>query len=347
MRANFYPGPSRIYSKIPEYLLDGYGEGILSVNHRSAEFMAITKKTKKLLHRNLQIPEDYQIVFTSSATECWEIIAQSLTKKHSHHFYNGAFGEKWGARAGRLSETSETRFGIEEELPTGKVNQKADVICVTQNETSNGTQVSMETLRNLQNKTDQLICADATSSMAGVFLDFKLADVWYASVQKCFGLPAGLGLMILSPRAVERAQEIGDDKRYNSLPLMLENWNKNQSPYTPNVLGIYLLKRTLSEGNPIEDIHAKVIRRYEQWRTFLGESQHLNFLVENEEVRSKTVLTLNTPDPQTLIENAAESGITFGKGYGQWKEDTFRIANFPAIKKAEIVKAQKFLRRLA
>ena len=54
-----------------------------------------SSKTITLLKEKLDIPKDYTIFFTSSATECWEILAQSLIVTRSFHIYNGAFGEKW------------------------------------------------------------------------------------------------------------------------------------------------------------------------------------------------------------------------------------------------------------
>ena len=90
---SFYPGPSKVYEKVPKYVMDAYQKGILSINHRSPEFEALFQKTTQLLKKKLQIPEEFNIYFTSSATECWEIIAQSFTQKHSFHLYNGAFGE--------------------------------------------------------------------------------------------------------------------------------------------------------------------------------------------------------------------------------------------------------------
>jgi phosphoserine aminotransferase len=53
---------------------------------------------------------------------------------------------------------------------------------------------------------DALIAVDATSSMAGVELDWQSADIWFASVQKCFGLPAGMAVMVCSPRALQYAE---------------------------------------------------------------------------------------------------------------------------------------------
>jgi phosphoserine aminotransferase len=341
---SFYPGPSRVYSQVPEYILDAYSEGLLSANHRSAMFMDMIVDLKRILQNRLDIPNDYSIVFTSSATECWEIIAQSLTRNASQHFYNGAFGEKWMKRAGALIETFATPFDLNATLPIEKMTE-ADVICVTQNETSNGSQIPSKVLKELRAKTDQLIAVDATSSMGGIHLDFKLADVWFASVQKCFGLPAGMGVMILSPQAIGRSEELNDRLRYNSLLNLLENWNKNQAPYTPNVLGLYLLLRTQKNAKHISEVEKKLKNRHTKWVEFLDDFPNLQIFPENDELRSTTVLTIQCPDPQLILQKGEELEITFGKGYDHWKESTFRIANFPAIKRKEIDKAQTFLRK--
>jgi phosphoserine aminotransferase len=318
---------------------------MLSTNHRSEAFMQMIAELKAVLAKRQNIPDDYSIVFTSSATECWEIIAQSLTKKCSQHFHNGAFGEKWMKRAGALVDTVSVPFDLNAPLPVELVSADADVICVTQNETANGSCVSSERMQKLRSSTDQLIAVDATSSMGGLALDFTLADVWFASVQKCFGLPAGMGVMLLSPRAVKRAEELNDRLRYNSLLTLLENWNKNQAPYTPNVLDLYLLHRTQMSSKPIAEIEKKLEKRYAKWVDFLEDFPNLNILPQDPSLRSMTVLTIQSPDPETILRKGLEVEITMGKGYGAWKESTFRIANFPAIKRKEISKAQTFLRK--
>ena len=75
---SFYPGPSRVHDEIPGYVKDAHKLGILSINHRSPEFVKMSEKTIRLLKQKLNIPKTYTVFFTSSATECWEIIAQSL-----------------------------------------------------------------------------------------------------------------------------------------------------------------------------------------------------------------------------------------------------------------------------
>jgi phosphoserine aminotransferase len=71
------------------------------------------------------------------------------------------------------------------------------------------------------------------SSMAGIQLDFKAADIWFASVQKCFGLPAGPWLTYLFTAGVETIEAIGEKNHYNSLGFMTEMMAKWQTSCTP------------------------------------------------------------------------------------------------------------------
>jgi phosphoserine aminotransferase len=47
---------------------------------------------------------------------------------------------------------------------------------------------------------------------------------------------------------------------------------------------------------------------------------------------------------QQLKDTARKEGITLGNGYGVWKQNTFRIANFPAIDPGEIEVLKNLLR---
>jgi len=346
---SFYPGPSRVYRQIPDYVKDAYQEGVLSINHRSPEFMAMAENTIVLLKEKLEIPEDYWIFFTSSATECWEIISQSLVQKKSFHIYNGAFGKKWWQYAQKLqTEATGYEFSVNEVLNTEslKVDNDAEVICITQNETSNGTAVSNPAIGKIRNKfPNSLIAVDATSSMAGVYLDFALADVWFASVQKCFGLPAGMGVMVCSPKAIEKAKTLGENNHYNSLVFMIENMQRYQTTHTPNVLGVYLLMRSMEESGAIHQTEKILNNRYKEYKGVFSGSEKVKWLVKNPSVRSVTVITLegNSQHLKKIKEDAKSAGIMVGNGYGAWKENTFRIANFPAIEAEEIEILKQFI----
>jgi phosphoserine aminotransferase len=178
---SFYPGPSRVHDEIPEYVRDAFEEGILSINHRSEEFMKISEKAITLLKRKLDIPEDYTIFYTTSATECWEIIAQSIMTESSHHFFNGSFGKKWFEYTHRINSGAKPHeYGLNDvpDLKRLRVEKKQGVLCFTQNETSNGTQVSGEILDEFRSRyPNHIIAVDATSSMAGVELPFASSEM--------------------------------------------------------------------------------------------------------------------------------------------------------------------------
>jgi phosphoserine aminotransferase len=345
---SFYPGPSRVYDEVPKYVKAAQAKGILSMNHRSEEFMNLCEETVTLLKSKLNIPDSYKIFFTSSATECWEIIAQSIIVNSSLHIFNGAFGEKWFDYTKRLVPGAQAfQFDAESKLNTRSlplINQ--EVICITQNETSNGTEVNNSIIASIKKKSPRAILAiDATSSMAGVELNFNSADVWFASVQKCFGLPAGLAIMACSPQAIQYMASKNERNHYNSLSFINEMMDKWQTAYTPNVLGIYLLMRTMKKRKSIEQTHQKIKLRFEGWQKFFRGSKKIKLHIKNQGVRSLTVLTL-TAKPELIEEikmRAKAKGLLVGNGYGELKNDTFRIANFPAIKKTEIRQLQKFL----
>ncbi len=346
---SFYPGPSRVHDEIPKYVKDAARLGIMSINHRNEEFISISKKTITLLKQKLSIPKNYTIFFTSSATECWEIIAQCWITDKSYHFYNGSFGQKWYEYTRKLKLGAISKpFDREASLDPNTLNIEGDntIICITQNETSNGTQVSKKIIATAKkNNPNQLIAVDATSSMAGIVLDFKSADIWFASVQKCFGLPAGMGIMVCSPAAIARAKSINNTQYYNSVVFMDTMMEKWQTPYTPNVLAIYLLMRVLEEMKPIREVHKLILKRYKEWSSFFQKSKTSKLLVKNKSVHSYTVLPIEGK-PESISEikqKAKKKGFLLGEGYGDLKATTFRIANFPALKNAEIKSLMLFL----
>lgn len=350
---SFYPGPSRVHDAIPAYVKDAVKEGVVSMNHRSSEFIALAKKTDRLLKQKLGIPKSYTIFYTASATECWEIIAQSVSGEKSYHIFNGAFGKKWFDYTIAINPKAEAIPFHQEEVLHAEAyefpHQKA-LICLTQNETSNGTQVSNDVLKRFRVKhPEAIIAVDATSSMAGIYLDFKQADIWFASVQKCFGLPAGLAVMVCSPRAIERAKQINERLHYNSLPAMINMMEAWQTTHTPNVLAIYLLMRVMENQKSIKVVQREILARFNQWKDFLQKQKSLKLLIENKEVQSQTVLAVSAePDYVSVVKTKAKkAGFLLGEGYGNLKPSTFRIANFPALQAKEINALQKFLNGLA
>jgi phosphoserine aminotransferase len=345
---NFYPGPSKVYPEVRTYLTDAYDEEILSTPHRGEQFVQMSRALVGSIKRRINIPEDYHIFFTSSATECWEVLIQSLTTHKSYHIYNGSFGEKWFEYAKKLRPEAEGfSFDLNSPMPVAdlKVSADTELICFTQNETSNGTQVTPDCILNLHNRfRDTLIAVDATSSMAGLNLKMIKADIWFASVQKNFGLPPGLAVMACSPRTIFRAKQLAEREHYNSLVSMYEKMLNYQTTHTPNVLNLYLLKRVLEDRPFIKTIDLELTTRAQELYTFFEQFTDFSLLVENPEVRSKTVVALQGSEKlvEDIKKRALHHNMRLGNGYGPWARTTFRIANFPAIVDEEYEELKRF-----
>lgn len=347
---SFYPGPSKVEEKISEYVREAQSRGMLSMNHRSPEFIDLSRKTLEHLREKLNVPDSYQILYVSSATESWEIIAQSLIQKNSLHLFNGAFGEKWHQYTQKLcpkAAIASISF-LPDQLPDlSAIPQAPEMICITHNETSNGSTLPTPFLNELRAKyPESLIAADATSSLAGVDIEMSLLDLCYASVQKCFGLPAGMGILICSPRAVEHAYQINERDHYNSLPFLLDKIKDYQTTYTPNVLNIFLLMKVMESRPAIFEVEKRLRQRSQLIYKVLEELKQFKALIENPTFRSHSVISVKAKEAiiNRIKSKARASGMILGNGYGTWKENTFRIANFPAHRDEEIQKLLHFLK---
>jgi phosphoserine aminotransferase len=353
---NFYPGPSKLYPQVKEYLMAAYDSGILSMNHRSSSFVDLVKTTVSLLKSQLQIPSDYHIYFVSSATECWEIIAQSFVNIPSIHLYNGEFGKKWADIAKKYIPTNLSDTTLK------------PVICLTHNETSNGNYLPNATLETIRtNYSNTLIAIDATSSMAGLSLSWQQADIWFASVQKCFGLPSGLALLVCSPAAVEQGLCINENNHYNSFVTLHKNMQEYQTTHTPNILVIYLLCKLLQGLEHIAVIDKKIRSRAKVFYDFLHQNSiqvlpiqdftKIGFDTQSKEKHilfthnladfSPTVITLTHTAEKIaeFKEKALKNHIILGNGYGRWKDNTLRIANFPALIDEEFEELKEFFQK--
>ncbi|MCU0430551.1 MAG: aminotransferase class V-fold PLP-dependent enzyme [Cytophagaceae bacterium] len=344
---SFYPGPSALWKEMPTWMEEACDCGILSVNHRSAEFAAMLRNTVEQLRQRLEVPEEYGIFFTSSATETWEIILQSLPIKSSAHYFNGAFGQKWFEYGKLLSPRAEAfPFGLSE-TPTVHFTS-SDLVCITHTETSNGTYLPDTFVRQLREASNgQLIAVDATSSMGGISLPWRHADIWFASVQKCLGLPAGMCVVVFSPAAAARAFTLNKDKHYNAFAAAVEQANNWQTTHTPNVLGIFLVGKAMNSLGNINKVHARLDQRKKDWYDFLIH-KGWSLLCTNENLQAPTVMAIGGESKwiERVKSETKKAGFMLGNGYGTWKENSFRIANFPAVQNSDHQRLMELLSHL-
>ncbi|ANQ49454.2 alanine--glyoxylate aminotransferase family protein [Flammeovirga sp. MY04] len=346
---SFYPGPSKIENNIDKYMQDAFEEGILSCNHRSDEFMQLMQSTIATVKDKLEIPKNYEVFFTSSATECWEITDQSFREKKFIHIYNGAFGEKW-ANYNTNKKVEKYKYPIHRSISLHHLDaleaKSADVLCLTSCETSNTTFIHSKTLQKIRKRYPKpLIFIDATSSMSGINMDWLSADLWYASVQKCFGLPSGLAIMVCSPKALSNLNQ--EDKHYNNLYSIYKNQQKHQTTHTPNILGIYLLNKVLQQRPNIRKVENELKNRMERLIKLMQKLGY-DFIVPTTRLRSPTVLGIKSSEEKVHLikQKAKKNGITLGNGYGTWKHNTFRIANFPAHTEKDFKNLHDFFRKI-
>lgn len=343
---SFYPGPSQIYPQVAQYIAEGLQQNITGYNHRSARFVDIVAGLEQDLFEKLRVPKDYKLAFMGSATEVWGSLAHSFRNIPIHNFYNGDFGEKWFQINAKVNPLTEGHsFGLNEALPHEDLDEKeAMLIGLCQNETSNATQISIERLALVRKQyPEALIAVDATSSMAGIALDFSQADIWFASVQKCFGLPAGLCVVLMSPRVQSYLPRV-DQSQYNNVVDLYEKAILHQTIHTPNVLNIYVLSRLLQDLPYIDEINAIVRQRAQIWRLFLRD-QGKDLLSSQADTWSDTVMAVKgtESDIRQMLLHVAGKGMIIGKGYGKYAASSFRIANFPALTQEDIEKLQQIL----
>lgn len=336
----FSPGPSQLYPKVPDILQDALDEGVMSMSHRSAWFADLYASTVGGLRELLDIPEDYHVWFMGSATEAMERIIQNTVSVSSHHFVNGAFSDKFAKIARDLGTSptcAEVAWGQGHDLRAASVPASAELIAVTQNETSTGVAILAEDIAAIHDRyPEKLMAVDVVSAVPYMDLDYSKADCVFFSVQKGFGLPAGLGVMIASPRALARAEELKLSKSigsYHSFVELAKNEAKSNTPETPNVLAIYLLNRVVGDmlARGQQAMRDRLKDNAKKLYAAIEAHPRLSPAVAEPKFRSNTVIVADVEGGSApLIEAVKKQGFSIGAGYKDKKTTQIRIANFPA-----------------
>lgn len=329
----FTPGPSQLYPNLDRYLMEGYKKGVYSLSHRSQKCMKIIQSTKEGLAVLLGIPKTHAIFFLGSSLESMERIMENMQGTHSFHFVSGSFGEAFvNAAKATKKKTTIYRIGANDDIDVTQlvIPKQTNLICITQNETSNGSSIEPKTIHAIKKKYPTMqLAVDIVSSAPYPNLDFHHIDYAFFSVQKGFGLPSGLSVLIVNRSAIIEKSPLG----FHSLVSLAKKEKINQTPETPNVLAIYLLGRVVAAMNRkgIATIRREIELKAKMIETLVTQhSAKLSFAVSNTKTRSKTVIVLNIADgSKLLLKKLSRFGITVGNGYGSAKDRQIRTANFP------------------
>ncbi len=354
----FTPGPAALYPTFEKHLKSFVDRQLGSISHRSQAYRDLHQFTVEQLRTLLSVPDTHQILFLSSASEIWERILLNCVEHESFHLVNGSFSQKFRDYADALhkyTHSFEKPMGEGFDAAEVTVPEYAEIMCVTHNETSSGVQMRVADIHKLKTKyPDKLLAVDMVSSAPYPALDYSLVDTAFFSIQKAFGMPAGLGVWIASEQCLAIAERL---KQYDSLtigahhdlPTLWKFAQKHETPATPNVLAIYILGKIAEDFNRIGVEKLRKETEHKAGLLYNLVKKHENFeaSVKEPRLQSQTVVVANTKiDSSAVINKLKEKGMVIGSGYGEFKASQVRIANFPATSVAQTEGLVKALERL-
>ena len=343
----FTPGPSQAYPGLADFIAEGMEAQISSISHRSQAFMDLYAETETTLRSLLAVPEDYQLFFFASATEIWERLAQNAIEEHSFHLVCGSFSQRFYKAAqlmGKTAQLQEAPFGAGFDPAQIAVPEQAEMIAVVANETSSGVMMPPEDIYLLRDKhPEKLLVVDCVSAFPAYDLDLSRVDGAYFSVQKGFGLPAGLGVLVLSPKLLQKGLSLEEKGfvtgTYHRFSALLDKAKKKQTPETPNVLAIHLLGKVAGDlAKDLDAVRAASKQKAALLYDFIDGHPDLEIAVADPRLRSETVIVANHSyeNPAAKLAELEAKGFVLGTGYGKYKTKQFRFANFPALSVADV-----------
>lgn len=350
----FGVGPTQISKEVKKDMIYAAENNLLSISHRGKEFTEISKNTIDALRDLYNVPENYNIFFTSSATEGWEICARNLVEKEAFSFVCGHFSAAFSkclTSWGITCHEDAVGWGEINDYKNAKVPESVELVTLCHNETSTGVRATLDDITYLrEHYADKLIAIDVTSSIGSAKLNIIDADVWYFSVQKGFGLPSGLGVMFVGPRAMAKSKKMLNKGHLQGF-FNFTNMEKQmadgrfQTIPTPNILGIYLLgeqcKRKAKKG--IEWINDFTEKRAEELYNFFEKHPDTTPFILDQKHRSPYSLCIHiNEDRLTYFKDMAKKqAVELGGGYGPMKADHMRVSNYMAISDKDIKLLQR------
>lgn len=204
LNPRFSSGPC---AKPPTWTLDALRDAPLGRSHRAAVGKDKLKAAIETTREILDIPADYKIgIVPASDTGAYEMAMWSLLGERPAEMVAWeSFGAGWVTDAVKQLKVEHTVHTVEygEIVDMASLNYDNDV-CFTWNGTTSG--VRMANGHAIPSDRAGLTLCDATSAAFAMSLPWDKLDVTTFSWQKVLGGEAAHGILILSPRAVERLE---------------------------------------------------------------------------------------------------------------------------------------------
>jgi phosphoserine aminotransferase len=319
---NFSSGPC---AKRPGWSPGALKNAALGRSHRAKIGKTKLEKAIDLTREVLQVPDDYRIgIVPASDTGAVEMAMWSLLGQRGVDMVAWeSFGEGWVTDAVKQLKLADVRtikapYG---ELPDlAKIDFDRDVV-FTWNGTTSGVRVPNGDF--IPADRDGLTICDATSAAFAQKLDFAKLDVVTFSWQKALGGEGAHGMLILSPRAVERLESykpawpLPKIFRLTANGKLIEGIFKGETINTPSMLCVEDYIDALLWAKSIGGLDALVARADANVKVISDwtvSAPAVDFLATVEDTRSNTSVCLRFSDPAVAsLDDAGQQ--SFVKGF--------------------------------
>lgn len=323
---NFSSGPC---SKRPGYSVDALDISTLGRSHRSAIGKKALARACADTAELLGLPEGYRVgVVPASDTGAVEMALWSLLgAKPVDIFAWESFGEGWvGDITNQLKldnvTTHRADYGLLPDLSLA--NPEHDTV-FTWNGTTSGVKVVDGEW--ISDQRSGLTICDATSAVFAMELPWHKLDVVTFSWQKVLGGEGAHGMLILSPRAVERLESYTPAWPMPKIFRMTKKGKLNEGIFrgetinTPSMLCVADYLDALDWVRAIGGVDASIARSQANLgviEDFVAANEWISFLAQDEATRSNTsvclTLTLEAEQVKALAKLLDSEGVAFDIG---------------------------------
>ena len=305
---HFSSGPC---AKRPGWNPQNLKDAALGRSHRAKIGKAKLKQAIELTREVLEVPADYKIgIVPASDTGAVEMVLWSLLgARPVTTLAWESFGEGWVSdivKELKLKDVTKLHAGYGEIPDLSKVDPNSDVV-FTWNGTTSGVRVpNADWIR--ADRQGLTIC-DATSAAFAQSLDFAKLDVVTFSWQKALGGEAAHGMLILSPRAVERLETYKPAWPLPKIFRLTKGGKLNQGIFegetinTPSMLCVEDYLDALNWAKSIGGLKALIARADASTKALAdwkARTPWIDFLAKEPAIRSNTSVCLKITDPAII-----------------------------------------------
>jgi phosphoserine aminotransferase len=302
---HFSSGPC---AKRPGWSLSVLTDALLGRSHRSKIGKAKLRRAIELTREVLEVPPHYRIgIVPASDTGAVEMALWSMLGARPVTMLAWeSFGEGWVSdvtKELKLPNVTVLRAAYGELPDLAKVDPASDVV-FTWNGTTSGVRVPNADW--IADDRAGLTICDATSACFAQELDWPKLDVVTFSWQKALGGEAAHGMLILSPRAVERLESYVPPRPLPKIFRLTKGGKLNQGIFegetinTPSMLCVEDYLDTLAWAKSIGGLQASISRAEANARViadWVAATPWIEFLARDPALRSNTSVCLKVVDP--------------------------------------------------